>query len=153
VVDAASYSAAAGNPTLQLSIATAYANTANSGSGSFTLSKCAVLYANWKTWALGFGVQKMCGYEGGYSPDFTGGGKSQVDILRAASKLAPSLSGFTTMNYNNFVGLSGNGFTAEFPSCFQLSGMLPVNNAWSVLDDIYQTPNPPQWNAIVAFNH
>jgi hypothetical protein len=21
-----------------------------------------------------------------------------------------------------------------------------------VLDDIYQSPNPPQWNAIVAFN-
>jgi hypothetical protein len=94
----------------------------------------------------------MCGYEGGYSPDYTGGGQSQVDLLRAASKQVPSLSGFTTMNYNNFAGLSDANFTSEFPSCFQLSGAMPSNNAWSVLDDIYQTPNPPQWTAIIAFN-
>jgi hypothetical protein len=152
-VDAAAYAAAAGNATSQVSIATAYASTANSGSGAFTLSKCAIFYASWKAWAQGFGIQKMCGYEGGYSPDYTGGGQSQVDILRAASKQVVLLSGLTTLNYNNFVSLSGNGFVAEFPSCFQLSGSTPTNSAWSVLEDIYQTPNPPQWNAILAFNH
>ncbi len=94
----------------------------------------------------------MCGYEGGYSPDYTGGGKSQVDLLRAASKQAPSLNGALTSNYNSFVGLSGNGFTAEFPSCFQFSGQAPSNNAWSILEDIYQSQTPPQWSAIVAFN-
>ena len=120
VADAAAYAAAAGNPALQLSIATAYAGTANSGSGAFTLSNCAIFYANWKAWAQGFGIQRMCGYEGGYSPDYTGGGQSQVDILRAASKQVVLLSGLTTLNYNNFVSLSGNGFVAEFPSCFQL---------------------------------
>jgi hypothetical protein len=151
-IDAAAYAAAAGNPTLQASIATAYANTSNSGSGAITLSKVAIWYANWKAWAQTFGIQKMCGYEGGYSPDFSSGGTSQVDQLRAASKLAPSLSNLTTINYNNFVGLSDGTFTAEFPSCFQLSGGVPCNNSWSVLDDIYQSPNPPQWNAIVAFN-
>ena len=144
------YAAAADNPALQQSIATAYANTANSGSGAFTLSECAVLYAGWKTWALSFGIKRMCGYEGGYSPDYTG---SQVDQLRAASKLAPSLSDFTIMNYKNFVDLSDDGFAAEFPSCFRLSGMNTRNNAWSILDDVYQTPNQPQWNAIIAFNH
>lgn len=153
VTDAAAYAAAAGNPTLQLSIATAYASTANSGSGAFTISKCASYYANWKTWALSFGIKRMCGYEGGYSPDYTGGGKSQVDILRAASKQTALLSGLTTLNYNNFVTLSDSGFVAEFPSCFQLSGFVATNTIWSVLEDIYQTPNPPQWNAIVAFNH
>jgi hypothetical protein len=151
--DAAAYAAAAGNPSLQLSVAAAYLNTANSGSGPFTISKCAVFYANWKAWAGRLGIQRMCGYEGGYSPDFTGGGQSQVDILRAASEQVPALSGLTTLNYNNFVGLSGGGFVAEFPSCFQLSGAGPNSDAWSVLEDIYQTPNPPQWNAIVAFNH
>jgi hypothetical protein len=153
VADAAAYAAAAGNPALQLSIATAYASTANSGSGPFTLSKCAIFYANWKAWAQGFGIQRMCGYEGGYSPDYTEGGQSQVDILRAASKQVILLSGLTTLNYNNFVSLSGNGFVAEFPSCYQLAGLAPTNNAWSVLEDVHQTPNPPQWNAIVAFNH
>jgi hypothetical protein len=147
--DAAAFAAASGNSTLQASLAAAYAATVNSGTGSFTLSQCAVLYANWKTWAMGFQVTKMCGYEGGYSPDYSGG---PADLLRAASKLAPSLSGFTNLNYNNFVGLSDPNFTAEFPSCFQFSGATPSNNAWSVLEDIYQMPNPPQWNAIVAFN-
>ncbi len=150
--DAAAYAAAAGNPSLQLSIAAAYASTANSGAGPYTISKNAAYYAHWKAWAQRFGIQKMCGYEGGYSPDY--GGVPQVDALRAASKQVASLSGLTTLNYNNFVGLSGGGFVAEFPSCFQLSGPpAPGGNAWAVLEDVYQTPNPPQWNAIVAFNH
>jgi hypothetical protein len=153
VADAAAYAAAAGNPSSQLSIAAAYLNTANSGSGPYTISKCAIFYANWKAWAWRLGIQRMCGYEGGYSPDYTGGGQSQVDILRAASKQAIALSGLTTLNYNNFVGLSGGGFVAEFPSCFQFSGSAPSTGAWSVLEDVYQSPNPPQWNAIVAFNH
>jgi hypothetical protein len=151
VTRAAAYAAAAADPNLQLSIATAYANTANSGSGQFTISKCAGYYANWKTWAQRFGIRNMCGYEGGYSPDYNG--QSQLDLLRAASKQVPALSGLTTLNYNNFVGLSGGGFVAEFPSCFQLSGPSPSGNAWSVLEDLYQTPNPPQWNAILTFNH
>lgn len=150
---AASFVAAAvDNPALQISLAMSYANTVSSGNGSYTLGKCAVFYANWKAWALAFGIKKMCGYEGGYSPDYTGGGKSSVDLLRAASKSSPSLSGFTTTNYNNFVGLSDNGFTAEFPSCFQFTGRAPTNNAWSLLEDLYAS-NPPQWNAIVIFNH
>ena len=95
----------------------------------------------------------MCGYEGGYSPDYTAGGQSQVDILRAASKQVILLSGLTTLNYNNFVNLSDSGFVAEFPSCYQLSGPAPSSMVWSVLEDAYQTPNPPQWKAIVAFNH
>jgi hypothetical protein len=93
----------------------------------------------------------MCGYEGGYSPDFNSGGVSQIDQLRAASKLAPVLNSFTTINFNNFVGLTDSSFTAEFPSTW-FSGSIPCNNAWSTLDDIYQSPNPPQWNAIMAFN-
>ena len=150
IADAAAYAVA--SPALQASIAAAYASTANSGSGAYTLLKSGQFYANWKAWAIKFGVQNMCGYEGGYSPDYTGGGKSQVDLLRAASKQAPSLNGALTSNYNSFVGLSGNGFTAEFPSCFQFSGQAPSNNAWSILEDIYQSQTPPQWSAIVAFN-
>lgn len=147
------YAAAQGNSATQLAIATAYANTTNSGSGPFTISKCAIAYANWKAWALSFGIKRMCGYEGGYSPDYSGGGISTVDKLRSASKQAASLYNFTTLNYNNFVGLTDSNFTAEFPSCFQLSGSAPSNNVWSVLEDVYQQTNPPQWSAIVAFNH
>jgi hypothetical protein len=152
-ISAANYAAAvtAGDTAQQQQIVAAYASTANSGPGSYTIAKCAVFFANWKAWALSFGIKKMCGYEGGYSPDL--GGTAQVRALRAASKLAPVLYNLTIINYQNFIGLSDSGFTAEFPSCFQLSGAAPTNNAWSVLDDVYQTPNPPQWNALVAFNH
>lgn len=152
VTDAAAYAAATDAAT-QLAIATNYANTVNSGSGPYTLQKVASCYANWKVWALAHGITKMCGYEGGYSPDYTSGGTSPVDRLRAASKLAASLNTFTAINYNNFIGLTDAKFTAEFPSCFNLSGRTPSNNAWSVLEDVYQSPNPPQWNAIVSFNH
>lgn len=148
--DAARY--VAGSPSERALIAAAYASTANNGDGPFTLSKCLIFYRNWKAWAQKFGINKMCGYEGGYSPDFNSGGVSQLDQLRAASKLAAVLEDFTTINYNNFVGLSDDGFIAEFPSIFLLSGPAPCNNAWSALDDIYQAPDPPQWKAIVAFN-
>jgi hypothetical protein len=50
--------------------------------------------------------------------------------------------------WSNFVAAGG-----EFPFCFQLSGNSPSDNVWAVLETVYQTPNPPQWNAIVAFNH
>jgi hypothetical protein len=151
LMDARDFAAADSN--VQKLIANAYAETANSGNGPFTLSRVAILYAGWKQWALGFGIKRICGYEGGYSPDFNGGENSQVDKLRAASKLAPALIDFTALNYKNFVDLSDSNFIAEFPSCFLLSGGNLWNIAWSVLDDIYQTPNSPQWNAIVAFNH
>jgi hypothetical protein len=147
---AAQYATAAGDPARQGSIANAYASTSERGTGPFTLRRVAEMYVNWKAWALSFGVRSMCGYEGGYSPDL--GGSEQVRALRAASKRAECLEAFTTANYRNFVSLTMAGFKAEFPSCFQLSGATPTDNAWSVLDDVYETPGPPQWRAIVAFN-
>lgn len=147
---AAEYARAAGDVARQASIANGYARSSDGGAGPFTLQRVAEMYANWKAWTLSFGVRNMCGYEGGYSPDL--GGSPHVRALRAASKRAECLDAFTTTNYRNFVNLSGPDFKAEFPSCFQLSGSTPTDNAWSVLDDIYVTPDPPQWKAIVAFN-
>lgn len=149
---AAAYAAAKGNPNAQLAIATDYASTSVTGNGITTLPKVAIMYASWKAWALSFGIKGMCGYEGGYSPDMTSGGYSDADQLRAASKQVSILRNYTLQNYQAFVGTGGNGFTTEFPSCFQLSGMVPCENIWSVLEDIYQ-PSSPQWDAIVAFNH
>jgi hypothetical protein len=67
--------------------------------------------------------------------------------LAFAGKTASNLQAITTECYNNSTAA---GF--EFPSMFQLSGVTPSNNAWSVLEDIYQTPDPAQWLAAVAFN-
>ena len=59
-----------------------------------------------------------------------------------------TLASGATVNgtYNDFTSIG-----ALFPSCFQLAGS---QNAWSVLDpDIYLSPQPAQWTAIVAYNH
>ncbi|MBR0836970.1 hypothetical protein JQ612_27565 [Bradyrhizobium manausense] len=151
LTDATAFAAAVGNPSLQASIASAYASTVNSGTGRFTVGNVAKMYANWKSWAQSHGIVKLTGYEGGYSPDY--GGTAEVKALRAASKSAPVLTTITALNYANFVGLTDATFVAEFPSCFQLSGRAPSGSAWAVLEDIYQSPNPPQWAAIVAFNN
>lgn len=147
MADAANFAAAvaANDTVMQANIAFAYAGTAQ-----ISLPYAAKVYAQWKAWAKGFGVQKMCAYEGGYSPDLNS--TAQINALRAASKQAPSLTNFTLTNYNSFVGLTDSGFTAEFPSCFQFSGMATSKNAWAVLEDIYQASSP-QWQAIVSFNH
>ncbi|WP_456737739.1 MULTISPECIES: hypothetical protein [unclassified Bradyrhizobium] len=150
-IDAAAFVAASLTPEVQASIASAYAATTNSGNGTFTLSGVAQMYANWKSWAQAHGISKMCGYEGGYSPDY--GGSAAVVALRSASKAALVLTTITAQNYANFVGLTDANFIVEFPSCFQLSGRAPSTSVWAVLEDVYQSPNPPQWTALVAFNN
>ena len=147
---AASLQKAANDAKSQAEILNSYASTANSGNGDFTLSKVLTCHTNWKAWAITNGVKSMCGYEGGYSPDY--GNDTTINKLRSASKGASSLYSLTMTNYNNFASLSGSGFTTEFPSCFELSAAAGGGSAWSVLDDIYQSPNPPQWTAIMDYN-
>jgi hypothetical protein len=148
---AVAHAAASEDPQLQSRIANTYASSSEGTGGLYTLPKVKIMHRNWKAWAVQFGIAGMCGYEGGYSPDL-GGGTSEVRALRAASKQAQCLYALTLDNYNGFLQLRDTRFVAEYPSCFQLSGRAPTDNVWSVLDDIYQTPEPPQWKAIVAFN-
>lgn len=124
-----------------------------------SLTDNAGYYSAFKTWLKGFGINRMCGYEGGYSPDFTSSfPSSSTDLLRLASKQAPNLRGYLLANYQSWIGQSDATFTAEFPSCFQLAGGIIAGNAgghtggsWSALDpDIYA--QSPQWEAIKAFN-
>lgn len=78
-----------------------------------------------------------------------------LNALRKAGKDVPAFQTYTTTNYTNFVNAGG-----VFPSLFQLGGGLISGNSaldtggpWSVLDpDTFATPDPPQWNAIKAFN-
>jgi hypothetical protein len=129
---------------------------------SFDLKSVPALRAthiNWKAWAQSFGIQKMCAYEGGFSPDYTSNGSSDLDELRAASKNVAAMPsdplgmlGATRDVYANFIGLTDETFTAEYPSMFQLGGKSPSNNVWSVLENVYISPNPPQWEAARLFN-
>lgn len=114
---------------------------------------------NWKAWAQSFGIQKMNFYEGGYTPDYDSNGSSDLDKLRDAGKSVSSmpsdalgLHGVTRIMYDNCLSLTDETFTSEYPSCFQLGGKTPSNNVWSVLEDVYQAPNPPQWEAIRLLN-
>jgi hypothetical protein len=79
-----------------------------------------------------------------------------LNALRYAGKSAPNLQANMTAMYNDI--------STIFPSMFQLGGSLtcfdgarggtyPSSNSWSVLEDIYQSPDPPQWLAAIAFNH
>jgi len=124
---------------------TAYVASLSNGSGFANLSNVAKYYKNIASWAAGLGVSRICGYEGGYSPDY--GNNSSVNALRAAGKNVATLQDYTIANYKSFVAAGG-----EFPSCFQLGGPMPSSNSWSVLEDVYQKSTPPQWSAIVNFN-
>ncbi len=139
------YAAAVGAPA-KLVIATAFVDSALVGTAGaqyqFSLPRLNTLYIAWKAWAAGLGVSNLVGYEGGWSPDYTG--NATTDALYAASKAVAGLSTYTTTNYTNFASAGG-----LFPSCFQLGG---ASNVWSVFDpDIYATPSP-QWTAICAYN-
>jgi hypothetical protein len=141
-----------------------YLGGAASGGSNSNIAQFISNCGNWKTWMQGFGIQKMCCYEGDYSPDYTPTAGADptlaVNVLRYASKLvvaspssANGLQGYIATLYSGFVGLSGGGFVAEFPSNFQFSGPYPSNNVWSSSEDIYQpTATAPQVLAIAAFN-
>lgn len=60
----------AGNLSAQITIAAAYLNTATSGSNQFNLAGNKALATSWKAWGAAQSVNKLCGYEGGYSPDY-----------------------------------------------------------------------------------
>lgn len=129
---------------------------------SESLSDLAGFYVAFKAWLQSFGINAMCGYEGGYSPDFQSGFvASDIDKMRLASKNAPNIGGYILANYYNFTKLTDATFTAEFPSCFQLSGGVITTSAgsghtggaWSVLDPSVYVENPTsQWVAICSFN-
>lgn len=78
---------------------------------------------------------------------FMTNGATYFNALKLAGKSTPLLQTYLTQNYNDMIAAGG-----QFPSCFQMTGQLPSNNVWSVLEDIYQAPNPPQWLAIMTFN-
>jgi hypothetical protein len=75
------------------------------------------------------------------------GAASLRTALRAATKSAPSALYLQNLNFQNCLLAGG-----VCPSIFQLGGLpAPQNNAWSVLETIYQTPDPPAWDAIKLF--
>jgi hypothetical protein len=79
LIDAFKYSVTySSNPTMRASIVKAYIDTLAGSAGAFNLAYNLTNYTNLKAWGSNWGVQKMCGYEGGYSPDYNGTNWSSV---------------------------------------------------------------------------
>jgi hypothetical protein len=140
---------AGGGPTGAAALTT-YVNSCGAypayGVVDFTVPKQKVFYTNGKGLAQSVGIQKMCGYEGCYSPDYTGTGS--ISTMRRAAKWEPALYTHTMQTLNDFVGLTGGGFVSEFPSNF----IVGADYTWAILDpDIYAI-NSQQWDVHVAFN-
>ena len=51
--------------------AATYLDSSSTVGGKYTLPTIAGYYLDWARWAAGLGVKGMCGYEGGYSPDYS----------------------------------------------------------------------------------
>jgi hypothetical protein len=113
---------------------------------TFSLTGAGKLYQLWATWVnTNFGITKVEGYEGNYSNDYNG----LWDLVTYASKQEPNLQTYATTNWNNFRATTGA--IGSFPSVYNMTGSPVIGDAWSVLDDIYQTPLPPQMNAVNAY--
>jgi len=111
-----------------------------------TIPKQLVNAQEGKALCIRHGVEGMTGYEGCYSPDYSG--TDPIATMRRAAKWEPALYTHTLQNLNNFVSQTGGGFIAEFPSNF----IMGAQYTWAILDpDIYTTSK--QWDAHVAFNH
>lgn len=155
---------------------TQYVDSLAGAASGFNLAATNLNYTTIWTWAQGAGVSGgwgglyklgMAGYEGGYSPSLFGSygaDTAAVYNFRVASKYVADVGkGLTGGTFADASVVNGtyNDFTAAggiFPSCFQLAGgsgagVGALSNAWSVLDpNIYLTPQPSQWTAIVAYN-
>lgn len=92
-----------GSPTL------AYAN-------SYNLAYLYGAFTAWKTWASGFGVNKLMPYEGCYSPDFLAGYAAQPNAgwytpINSVTQGATTALNLATTSYsseNNITGTAGN---------------------------------------------
>jgi hypothetical protein len=136
--------------------AVTFLNSVNDPTGTFTVPACAIIYSNWKTYASGRGVNRMCAYEGGYSPDLTAVGNSSADFLRTASKYQTGLFQYEYTNCKNFTSLTGGGFTAEFVSAFEITADPFANGysnaVWAILEDIYSPVNSVRFESYRIFN-
>lgn len=96
---------------------------------------------------------RMCGYEGGLELQNNSFPLAvQLNFWNACMNSGTNTKLYCIENYNNFIAAGG-----ERPALFQLSGAVgssPVqDNSWSCLIDVYQSPNPLEWQAVVSFNH
>lgn len=121
------------------------ANTSPDGVIAFN-----AIYTSTFSWCQGFtnsqGAKiRMCGYEGGVESTVN---SSLYAFWDACMTAGTNMQKYCTQNYQNFIAAGG-----EHPALFQMAGVTPRDNVWSALTDIYQTPDNPEWSAVLTFNH
>lgn len=125
------------------------AATSFSIGSTISLTGIGLAYQLWANFAnANFGLTKIAGYEGNYSNDYVNGAWSD-NLLKYASKQTSNMQTYATTNWNNFRGTTGA--VGQFPSVYNMTGNAVIGDAWSVLDDIYQSPTSPQFNAVSAY--
>ena len=105
-------------------------------------------------------MNKLCGYEGGYSPDLYSPAGNAINTLRSASSYSDKVGKYNLQSYINFYGLSDGSFTAHFGSNYLMSGTITPDDAgvirygsvWMMLQDIYMQPRPSQWKSMMLIN-
>ncbi len=126
----------------------------NPGGSTFNVAAATAQYAAWKIWAQSFSVSKICGYEGGFSPDYTG--SANANNFRNDCKNTEALAGILAAVFQAFLGLSDDTFTAEFPSTFYIADFTgdgsTTTYCWTLLKGELETANTPQFDFIVRFN-
>lgn len=106
------------------------------------------------------GLAYTSGGSAEYYADATTPMSAAMVTLRYQGKNSTALQTVMANNYANLVAISQGQVNGYGPSCFQMGGnttpysgtTIPSSNVWQVLEDIFQTPDPPQWLAIKAFN-
>lgn len=154
--DLATAYAAATDPNYQMQLLDYYADglgaRVNPGGDTIhNLASTCGYFAVWKAWALGHGVTNMCGYEGGWSPDYDGNNTA----LRNAAKASTHIPLYFASLFRYFLGLSDSTFTCEFPSTFLIADYTyggTTSYAWSLLKGDIESANTPQFDFIARFN-
>lgn len=124
---------------------------AGGGSNNLTVADLIGYYANLKTYAQSKGINKVCGYEGGLSPDYIGGEAAAVRNLKIASKNSPNNRSYLIAAFTAFTQLTDATFTAEFPSQYLIGDSEPSGFAWSAFGGTIYSANTPAWDALVAW--
>jgi len=129
-----------GNSSAQAVLAASYVDTLTGASANYNLAQNNAYYIAWKAWAAGFGVNKMCGYEGNYSPDLLqglGGGNavntawysSVTGATKDATGCVLALNANCTSSETSANAIPGNpGATGMAVIMSGVGGMTQLNN-------------------------
>lgn len=143
------------NATKKAELLASYADssiTTTSGGSSFNVPGALTKTAAWKTWAQSFSINRMCGYEGGYSPDYTGG---NANIFRNDCKATANIALYLQAVFQGFINVSDNTFVAEFPSTFYIADFTysaQTSYVWTLLKGDLESANTPMFDFIARFN-